>query len=584
MLGYPLESGIPMVSAHTAKNMTDLLNERPWLSQYPEAVPHEVEIPDISLVDQLAEVVQQYPDQQALAFYGRHMTYTELDIASTRFANRLIELGHQPDEPVMMALPNLPQFLVAAFGILKAGGIVAAFNPLLTEREIEPLARDARARTIIVLDRFWSKVEPLLDNGVFQNAIVTGVQDELPRMKRLLYPFKYRKSIVIVPHDPERGRYQYRKLLKGAPATPVEVAVQPDDVAMFQYTGGTTGQPKAAVLTHRNLVANTTQSISWISYLGMADERVMCILPFFHAYGSTLGLCLATKIAATMIIVPRFEIQDALEQIEQERPTVLPGVPMLFNALNNAVRSDPRRRDSLRSIQYCISGGSPLPAEVQHRFEELTGGRLVEGYGLSEASPVTHCNPLDGSARLGTIGMPLPNTEARIVDTETGESVPAGERGLLLVRGPQVMRGYWRRPKETAAVLSDDGWLSTGDVAIMQPDGYFQIVDRLKDVIITGGENIYPREIEDVLYQHPKILEVAVIGVEHQAGGQVARAYIVLRGASSLSPGDLRQWCAERMAKYKIPRQFEFRSELPKTAAGKVLRRALKEEAATEKQ
>jgi long-chain acyl-CoA synthetase len=461
---------------------------------------------------------------------------------------------------------------------MKAGGVVASLSPLLVEREIAQLAADAGARFVITLDRVWDRVEPLIESRAIQAAIVTGVHDYLPTVKRLLYPLKYRKEMVKVPIDPKRGVHAFRSWLGGASEAPPNVTLTPEDVAAFQYTGGTTGLPKAAVLTHGNMVANTLQVRAWVPDLREGQETMLAILPFFHAYGLTLCLHLAARLAATTVLVPRFDIADVMEQIARYQPTLLPGVPTLYNAINGATESNVERQQAVKSIRYCISGGAPLPLEVQRKFEQITGGHVVEGYGMSEASPVTHCNPLDGRARNGTIGLPLPNTEARIVDLETRHPLPPGERGEIVIRGPQVMRGYWKRPEDTAAVLSADGWLSTGDIGIMDEDGFFQIVDRQKDVIITGGENIYPREIEEVLYQHPKVLEAAVVGVPHPVGGQVAKAFIVPRPGESLDRREVLQFTGERLAKYKVPRQVDIRESLPKAATGKILRRALLEE------
>jgi long-chain acyl-CoA synthetase len=350
-------------------------------------------------------------------------------------------------------------------------------------------------------------------------------------------------------------------------------------MAVFQYTGGTTGTPKAAVLTHQNLVANAHQVRAWLTDTVEGEETVLAILPFFHAYGGTLCLFLAVNLAARIVLVPRFDVKDVMELIERYQPTILPGVPTLYNALNRAAENNPGRQQALRSIRCCVSGGAPLAPDVQQRFEEISGGRLVEGYGLSEASPVTHVNPLDGRARNGSIGLPISNTEIRLVDPDTGELSAPGEPGELQVRGPQVMQGYWQRPDDTASVLTSERWLRTGDIATMDADGFFRIVDRLKDVIITGGENIYPREIEDVLASHPKIHEVAVAGVKHAVGGEIAKAYIVLRPGETMDRREVLQFAAERLARYKVPRQIEFRDELPKSAVGKVLRRELEAKA-----
>jgi long-chain acyl-CoA synthetase len=394
---------------------------------------------------------------------------------------------------------------------------------------------------------------------------------------------KYRKEMVKVPHNPKAGIYSFRKFFRGASSSEPKVTISPGDLAAFQYTGGTTGLPKAAMLTHRNLIANTLQVRAWVPDLRDGEETLMAILPFFHSYGVTLCLHFAAHLGATTVLVPRFEVADVMEQIEKYQPTLLPGVPTLYTAINGAAENNEQRQQSLKSIRYCISGGAPLPLEVQRRFEEITGGRVVEGYGLSESSPVTHANPLDGRARSGTVGLPLPNTEARIVDLETREPMPPGERGEITVRGPQVMRGYWQRPEDTAAVLSEDGWLFTGDIGVMDEDGFFSIVDRQKDVVITGGENIYPREIEEVLYQHPKVLEAAVVGVPHPVGGQVVKAFIVTKPGETLDRREVLQFCADHLAKYKIPRLIEFRESLPKAGTGKILRRALQEEEAAKK-
>jgi long-chain acyl-CoA synthetase len=559
------------------------LDERPWLAHYPAGTPDSISYPDITIPDFLRETVRRYPNRRAVAYYGGYTTYADLDKLASRFANRLIERGLKRGDPVLVILPNLPQFIIAHFGIMKAGGVVAALSPLLVEREIAELARDSGAKIVLVLDRMWDKVQPLVERKEIELAIVTGVHDYLPTFKRLLYPLKFRKEMVKVAHDPKGGVQQFRKFISGAKESDPQVPIGPDDIAAFQYTGGTTGLPKAAVLTHRNMTSNTIQVRHWVPELREGAESLMAIIPFFHSYGVTLCLHLGVHLAATNILVPRFEVADVMEQITKEQPTLLPGVPTLYNAINGAAESNPERQQALKSIRFCISGGAPLPAEVQRRFEEVTGGRLVEGYGLSEASPVTNCNPLDGRARNGFIGLPLPDTICRIVDPETREPLPQGERGELAIKGPQVMQGYWKRPEETANVLVD-GWLYTGDIAIMDEDGFFKIVDRQKDVIITGGENIYPREIEEVLYRHPKVLEAAVIGVAHPVGGQVAKAFIVAKQGETLDRKEILQFCNENLAKHKVPRQIEFRESLPKAGTGKILRRALAEEEAKKPQ
>jgi len=556
---------------------------RPWIRHYTAGAPAEIDTPTQVIPDFLRAAAERYPNRVAVAYYGRHITFRELDRLSNQFANRLIEHGLKKGDPVLVILANMPQFPIVHFGILKAGGVVAALSPLLVEREISQLAADSGAKIIVTLDRVWDRIGPIVERGEVELAIVTGPQDELPKLKRLLYPLKYRKEMIRIPHNPAGRVQQFRAFLKGARDERPAVLVELEDIAAFQYTGGTTGLPKAAVLTHRNMVSNAKQVRAWVPDLRPGAETLLSILPFFHSYGVTLCLHLGTLIGATCVLVPRFEIADVMTQIEKYQPTLLPGVPTLYNAINGAAERNPQRQEAMKSIRYCISGGAPMPGDVQRRFEEITGGFLVEGYGLSEASPVTHANPLDGRSRNGAVGLPLPSTEAKIVHLETREPVPQGERGEIAVRGPQVMRGYWRRLDDTRAVLTDDGWLYTGDIGVMDEDGFFTIVDRQKDVIITGGENIYPREIEEVLYDHPKIHEAAVIGVPHPVGGQVAKAFIVAVEGETLDRREIIQFCADRLAKYKIPRLIEFRDSLPKVGTGKILRRALAEEEATKK-
>jgi len=552
--------------------------DRPWLGHYPAGVPAEVEIPEISLPELLGRTVAGHPKRIAMRYYGADYSYAELDRLSNQFANRLIELGLKPGEPVLMIMPNVPQFTIAAFGIMKAGGILAALNPLLVEREIQALIKDSGSRFMITLDRFWDRVDPILQRGEIDVAIVTGPQDYLPTLKRMLYPLKFRDEMVKVEHDPARHVYQFRKLMSGASSKAPGIKVQPSDAAAFQFTGGTTGIPKAAVLTHRNLVANAVQARAWLIEIRDGEEVVMAVLPFFHAYGGTLCLYLGTLVAATIVLVPRFDITDVMELIAKYQPTIFPGVPTLYSALNGAIKDNAERQAAMRSIRLCVSGGAPLPADVRTQFETVTGGKLVEGFGLSEASPITHVNPLDGRSREGSIGLPVPSTEVMLVDLDTREPLPLSGRGELVLRGPQVMQGYWGRAEETAEVLSKDGWLYTGDIATMDEDGFFRIVDRQKDVIITGGENVYPREIEEVLYSHPAIREVCVAAVDHPVGGQVAKAFIVVEPGETLTRKDVLQYTSERLAKYKVPRLIEFRDSLPKSAAGKILRRQLQDE------
>ena len=565
----------------TASEVT--VGTKPWIKAYERGAPAQLHYPEQTLPDLLAAAVGRYADLPALAYFGGTLSYRDLDQLSAQFANRLLQFGLRKGDRVLVILPNIPQFLIAHFGILRAGGINAAISPLLVEREIEQLARDAGAKIVLVLDSFYSKIADLLARGVVERVIVATPDEYLPVYQRLFYPLKAEGKKPEIRDDPRRRLYRFRRLLRGAPSDPPRVPLSPDDVATFQYTGGTTGLPKAAMLTHRNLIANAMQIRGWVPSLRAGEEVLLSIMPFFHAYGTTLCLHLAILMGAKQVILPRFNVQEVLAAIRTHRPTVFPGVPMMYVAICSAVREDPAKAEGLSSIRYCVSGASSLPVEVREEFERLTGAHLAEGYGLSEAAPVTHINPLDGRTRSGKIGLPIADVEICLADPTTGEPFAGGGAvgvpGELLIRGPQIMRGYWQRPEESAEVLRD-GWLHTGDIATMDEDGYFAIVDRKKDVIITGGENIYPREIEEVLYGHPKVQEAVVLGVAHEVAGQAVKAYIVPREGETLTRREILTYCGEHLAKYKVPRQIEFRESLPKTLTGKVLRRVLLDEEA----
>jgi long-chain acyl-CoA synthetase len=369
---------------------------------------------------------------------------------------------------------------------------------------------------------------------------------------------------------------RWRDLMASTITRAGEAEVDPaGDLALLQYTGGTTGSSKGVMLSHRNLRANTEQVRAWFPDADPGREVMMAVLPFFHAYGLTVCLLLGVRLGAALVLLPRFDLDQVMAAVDRHRPTLFPGVPTMYVAINNEVA---KGGHDLSSIKACLSGAAPLPLEVAERFERYSGGRLVEGYGLSECSPVALANPIYGKRKAGTIGMPLPDTLARVVDAADPDSLPpAGEPGELAIKGPQVMRGYWNRPEESAQVLRD-GWLLTGDLALMDDEGYFQIVDRKKDLIIAGGFNVYPREVEEVLYEHPKVEEVSVVGVPDSYLGEVVKAFVVLRPGEEATTEEIRSFAKERLAAYKVPRVVEFRDELPKTLIGKVLRRALVEE------
>ncbi|MCZ8514712.1 long-chain fatty acid--CoA ligase [Paenibacillus filicis] len=553
------------------------MTSKPWLRHYPEEVPPSFDYPKHNLAYFLTRTAELYPDATALDFMGKTMSYRELNEAACRFARSLQGLGVRQGNRVAVMLPNCPQTLIAYFGTLLMGGIVVMTNPMYTPRELEYQLKDSGARTIVTLDLLFDRVRRTAESAGLRQLIITSIKDYLPIPQKWLYPLKARADGLDRKVAYGNGVYAFLALLRRSPSVTVSVQVDPDrDVALLQYTGGTTGLAKGVMLTHSNLVANTIQNRLWAYRSQPGREVYLAALPFFHVFGLTVLLNQAVYLAGKLVIVPRFDPAQLVRTIRRTRPTVFPGAPTMYIALLQ--RRDIQAGD-LSSLDICISGAAPLPMEVQDRFEALSVGRLIEGYGLTEASPVTHANNIWEKRKLGSIGIPFPDTEARIVDPATGEEVPPGTIGELAVRGPQVMKGYWNRPAETAQALKD-GWLLTGDMARMDEDGYFYIMDRRKDLILAGGFNVYPREVEEVLYEHPAVQEAVVAGVLDPYRGETVKAYIVLARDADASQEELTAWCRERLAAYKVPRIYEFRDSLPKTMVGKVLRRKLLEEEA----
>ena len=562
-----------------------LLEERPWLAHYEPGVPAEIEVPPVTLDRLLRDAAARWPARAALVFLGARTTYAALDQAVDRMAAALRRMGVVPGDRVSIHLPTTPAFVIGFLGALRVGAIAAPVSPLAVEREVRELLAQTRPRISICMDLLVPRLRTaradlrdVLPVATGTSGIIsTGIQDSLPRLLRMLYPLKARREgrWKPVPHSIETPNLF--RLLAASPAERVDSPARSTDPAVLQPTGGTTGTPKAATLTHRNLVANAVQVAAWFPGARPGDVTLLCALPYFHSYGLTVALDYALLMGATQILHPRFDPHAVLKSIARYRPQLFPGAPMFYATLLGLAET---RKYDLRSIEACISGSAPLPGPVQDGFEALTGGRVSEGYGLTEASPVTHCNPVHGERRLGTVGLPFPSTEAQIVDLETGARVlPPGDVGELRVRGPQVMSGYWERPEETAMVLHD-GWLSTGDISSMDADGYFRIVDRRKDMIIISGVNVYPREIEDVLHEHPAVVEAAVIGEPHPLKGEVPHAFVVLRPGVTATPEELIAHCRQNLSPYKVPAVIEVRGELPRSFLGKVLRRVLAEERA----
>jgi long-chain acyl-CoA synthetase len=548
----------------------------PWLDNYPPGVPEHVELPKASLAGLLEDAARDFPHAPALHFEGRTISYAQLHQQARRFSGVLAGLGVGRGTKVGLILPNCPQAVVALFGALRLGATVVQNNPLYTERELGHQLADAEVEVLVCLDLTYDRVKALRSRTSIREVIVTSVLDELSGLKRRLAPYTKKGKAASASIGKDEPVRRWREALASAPAAPELVEVDADhDLALLQYTGGTTGVSKGVMLSHANLRANVEQVRAWFPDADPGREVMMAVLPFFHVYGLTVCLLLGLRLGAALVLLPRFDLDGVLAAVDKYRPTLFPGVPTMYVAINNAVE---KGGHDLSSIKACLSGAAALPLEVAERFERFSGGRLVEGYGLSETSPVAIANPIYGKRKAGTIGMPIPDTLARVADPDDPSlTMPAGEKGELALAGPQVMQAYWNRPDETAQVLRD-GWLLTGDMAVMDEEGYFSIVDRKKELIIAGGYNIYPREVEEVLYEHPKILEVCVAGVPDSYRGEIVKAFVVLRPGEQASTDEIREFAKARLAAYKVPRAVEFRDELPKTLIGKVLRRALIEE------
>lgn len=544
--------------------------EKIWLKHYPEKVPKTIDYPKFPIYQLLEDAAKNYPDTVATVFMGAELTYRELLAQVNKFACGLAELGVRKGDRVALFFPNCPQSIIAFYAALKVGAVVVQNNPLYVERELKYQVANSDSKTMITLDlkMLYPKVESIRKETGLKNVIVSSLTEYLPFPLSALYPLAKRKDVAKT-HDV----IKFQSLMKEG--TPPKVKTDPDEVALLQYTGGTTGVSKGVMLTHRNLVANAIQCKVWFPGVEVGKERFLSVLPFFHSFGLTVAMNLPIYVASTMILVPRFETKDILSLIQKYKPTLFPGVPTMYVAVNN--HPDVSKYD-LSSIKYCISGAAPLPVEVLQKFEKLTGGKLREGYGLTESSPVTHCNPLEGLVKAGSIGIAFPDTECKIMDADTGKKeLGLNEIGELCMKGPQIMKGYWNMPDETNIALRD-GWLFTGDMAKVDEDGYFFIVDRKKDMIIAGGFNIYPREIEEILYEYPKVKEAAVAGIPDPYRGETVKAYIVLKAGETATEAEIIDFCKKNLAKYKVPTMVEFRNELPKTLVGKVLRRVLVEE------
>jgi long-chain acyl-CoA synthetase len=550
---------------------------RPWTKHYDPGVPATLNYPDVTFHALLNDAAESYPDAVATIFFNKKRTYKSISDEAWRFANGLRKLGVKKGDRVAILLPNAPQFVVSFFGALRAGATVVPCNPLYTAPELHHQLADSGATTLVVLSRLYPVAKAARAATSVKNVIVTNIKEEMPQPLRLLFTIaKEKKDGHRQPFKGDEGALAFRDVLD-APATTFEGGTGKDDVALLQYTGGTTGVSKGAMLSHRALVANILQCRAWFTNLQDAKGTGMAVMPFFHVYGLTVVMGLSIQSASAMILEPQFDLAHVLKDVQRHRPNTFSGAPRIYNAIIN---SPIATKYDLRSIEACVSGSAPLLVETHRKFVELTGANLVEGYGLTEAAPVTHTNPLfgKGKQKVGSVGVPFPDVESKIVDLETGtREVGPGESGELVLRGPQLMDGYYNKPEETAQTIRN-GWLHTGDIATVDTDGYVSIVDRKKEMVIVSGFNVYPREVEEALATHPAILDSAAIGVPHPIKGEEVKAFVVLKPGANATAEEIIAHCRTQLAPFKVPKDIEFRESLPKTLIGKTLRRQLAEE------
>ena len=551
------------------------MSERPWLKHYDPGIPHSIDYPSVPLFHFLEESARKFPNKPCTVFKGAVITYAEMDALTDRLAAGLAEIGVKKGTPVGLCMVNVPQFVIAFYAILKAGGVAVAFNPLYKSREIEHQLNDSGLEIMIAMSMFYRTIKETQPKTSLKKVVVTNIKEALPSLLRFLFTLtKEKKGGHRVELD-EGDIWMQDLIAKYTPEDRPKLDIGPEDTAIFQYSGGTTGVSKGAVALHRNMVANTLQMRAFLPGVDVGNEVVLMAIPMFHVYGLVAGMSFGVSAGASLVMAvnPR-DMDDVLGLIAKYRPTIYPGVPAMYNAINNHPDVINKKVD-VSSIKACISGSAPLMRETQVTFESLTGGKLVEGYGLSETPTATHCNPLQGLRKEGSIGVPLPDVDARIISLEDETTVmKPGEIGELVIKGPQVMKGYHNMPSETANALRE-GWLYTGDIARMDEDGYFYIVDRKKELIKPSGYQVWPREVEEVIAENPKVLEVGVAGIPDAYRGETVKAWVVLKDGETATVDEIRAWCKERIAPFKVPTQVEFRDELPKTTVGKVLRREL---------
>ncbi len=548
----------------------------PWLKSYPKDIEWDMKIQEKPVFAMLDETASEFADSPAFDFLGAKQTWGDINDATYKFAKGMQDIGIKKGDKVGIFLPNCPLFVIVYYAMMRIGTTVVNYNPLYAERELANMIEDSETDAIITLDLelLYGKMGKMLHDTRLEKLIVASFTNMLPFPKNFLFKLFKGKELADIPTNNKRI-YRYEDLINNDGAfNKVEINAL-EDIALYQYTGGTTGEPKGAMLTHANITANAEQASVWLG-CDKGQDKMLGVIPFFHVFAMTAVMNIAVNKAMEIIALPRFELDATLKLIDDKKPTIFPCVPAILNGINNNKKT---KNFDLTSLKYCISGGAPLPVEVKKKFESETGAVVVEGYGLTESSPVLCCNPREGVNKAGSIGMPFPNTIVEIIDPETGEEVAHGERGELCARGPQIMKGYWKRPEDNAQTLQEDGRLHTGDIATMDDDGYFFIVDRIKDMIITNGYNVYPRNVEEAIYMHPSVEECIVAGLPDKQRGEIVKAWIKIKEGRTLSAEDLKTFLADKISSMEIPKRIEFRDEdLPKTMIGKLSRKDIVEQ------
>jgi long-chain acyl-CoA synthetase len=549
--------------------------DKPWLKKYEEGVLSSVQYETVCLPEFLDRSAADFPNRMALLFQGYKITYQQLQTMVNKMAHAFQDMGIRKGDSVAILLPNVIPCVVAYYAILKIGARAVMNNPLYSDRELEHQFNDSESKLLVTLDLLANRMTALRPRTSIKTIIYTSIGDYLPFPKNLLFPLVGKKKGLAADVSQASDLYKWKEVMARYAPTPSPVSLTFDDIAMLQYTGGTTGVSKGVILTHGNLSKQVQGIRAWFPRFNRGEETMLGALPFFHVFGLSVAMNFAILMGWGDVLVPKPQPEPLLETIGKYRPTFAPLVPTMYIGMLNHPQID---RTDLTSIKGCFSGSAPLPLEVIRDFESKTGAVIVEGFGMTESSPVTHINPFGGERKIGSIGIPISDTEARIVDLNEGtQEMPLGESGELVVRGPQVMQGYWQRPDATAETLVD-GWLHTGDIAKMDEDGYFYIVDRKKDMIISGGYNVYPRDIEEVLFEHPKIAEATAIGIPHPSRGEQVKVFIVLKEGEKATAEEIIDYCKDQLAAYKLPTEVEFINELPKTNVGKVLKKDLRAE------